>query len=213
MKSIKLRKGSEYYYPYPYFPIGYIYLSTSNVNPSTYFGGTWERIQGRFLLCANDSVAAYNAGKTGGSENVTLTTDQIPVHAHGLNSHKHSVGAHAHGLNSHTHSFSGNTGNRVTPVNSTNSTFGNGIGWKGGHNGNIAYANSQNTYCQNGWGDFNGEHRHSFSGTTGAASGNTANSTAFNSGAASGNTTNSGGGKAHTNMPPFLAIYAWKRTK
>ena len=106
MKSIKLKKGSEYYYPYPYFPIGYIYLSTSNVNPSTYFGGTWERIQGRFLLCANDSVEAYKAGKTGGSETVTLTTAQLPAHSHGLNEHVHSVGAHAHGLNSHTHTYS-----------------------------------------------------------------------------------------------------------
>ena len=64
-------------------------------------------------------------------------------------------------------------------------------------------------------------HTNSYTSTTsGAASGNTANSTAFDSGAASGNTANStafnsgskGGGGAHENMPPYLAVYVWQRT-
>ncbi len=78
-------------YPCPYFPIGYIYLSTSSVNPSTYFGGTWEQIKDKFLLTAGSS---YKAGNTGGSKtinishyhttgNCTLSINQIPAHSHG----------------------------------------------------------------------------------------------------------------------------------
>lgn len=62
---IKLKQGTNYYQPLCYFPIGYIYLSTSNVNPGQFFGGTWEPIKDRFLLLAGDT---YKAGSAGGSE-------------------------------------------------------------------------------------------------------------------------------------------------
>ena len=44
-------------------PVGSIYQSTDSTDPSTLFGGTWERIKDRFLLAAGDTFAA---GKTGG---------------------------------------------------------------------------------------------------------------------------------------------------
>ena len=40
------------------------YLSINNTNPSTYFGGAWEQIKDRFLLCCGNT---YSAGSTGGS--------------------------------------------------------------------------------------------------------------------------------------------------
>lgn len=55
------------------YPIGSIYMSVNATDPKNLFGGTWERIQGKFLLGANDSVTEYNAGKTGG--NVSHTHD------------------------------------------------------------------------------------------------------------------------------------------
>lgn len=45
------------------FPVGSIYTSINSTNPATLFGGTWEQIQGRFLLSASSS---YAAGDTGG---------------------------------------------------------------------------------------------------------------------------------------------------
>lgn len=48
------------------YPIGSIFISTNTTNPSTYFGGTWERIKGRFLLAADDST--YKIGSTGGDK-------------------------------------------------------------------------------------------------------------------------------------------------
>jgi len=46
------------------YPVGSIYISANNASPSTFLGGTWSRIQDRFLLA---SGSAYSAGATGGS--------------------------------------------------------------------------------------------------------------------------------------------------
>ena len=46
------------------WPVGSIYLSTQSTDPATFLGGTWSRIQGRFLLGASST---YPAGSTGGS--------------------------------------------------------------------------------------------------------------------------------------------------
>ena len=62
------------------FPIGYIWMSTVDTDPSTIVGGTWERIQDTFLLAAGSN---HDAGDAGGAETVTLTTSQIPAHTHG----------------------------------------------------------------------------------------------------------------------------------
>ena len=46
------------------YPIGSIYLSVNNTDPSTLFGGTWEQLKDRFLLGAGDT---YTNGATGGT--------------------------------------------------------------------------------------------------------------------------------------------------
>lgn len=52
------------------YPIGSIYMNINNTNPNELFGiGTWEQIEGRFLLGANSN---YAAGTTGGKEKVRL---------------------------------------------------------------------------------------------------------------------------------------------
>ena len=76
---IKLKQGTNYYQPLCYFPIGYIYLSTSNVNPGQFFGGTWEPIKDRFLLLAGNT---YKGGQTGGEATHKLTVDEMPSHNH-----------------------------------------------------------------------------------------------------------------------------------
>lgn len=63
------------------YPVGSIYLNVDGtVNPNNIFAGTtWVRIKDTFLLAAGDT---YTSGATGGSATVTLTTEQIPSHAH-----------------------------------------------------------------------------------------------------------------------------------
>jgi hypothetical protein len=46
------------------YPVGSIYMSVNATDPSTLFGGEWERIQDRFLLAAG---SAHTAGTTGGN--------------------------------------------------------------------------------------------------------------------------------------------------
>ena len=61
------------------YPVGSIYISTNNTNPSLLFGGTWERIKDKFLLASGDT---YSNGSTGGSATHTLTTNEMPSHKH-----------------------------------------------------------------------------------------------------------------------------------
>ena len=63
------------------YPIGAIYLSVNSINPSLFIGGTWTQLKDRFLLGSGDT---YNAGTTGGSATVTLTSAQsgVPAHNH-----------------------------------------------------------------------------------------------------------------------------------
>ncbi len=63
------------------FPVGYIYLSAVEINPETYFGGTWEQIKDKFLLMAGDT---YSAGTTGGEATHKLTWNEMPKHNHGV---------------------------------------------------------------------------------------------------------------------------------
>ena len=117
------------------YPIGSIYLSTNSNSPSTFLGGTWERIQDKFLLA---SGSTYSAGSTGGEATHTLTTSEMPKHKHGVG----YVGSGANGI------YAGMPGTSKEPTNYNNELF-------------INYA---------------------------------------------------GGDQPHNNMPPYLAVYVWKRT-
>ena len=138
---------NEKIYPCPYMPIGSIYLSVNNTNPSIYFGGTWVQIKDRFLLCCGNT---YSAGSTGGEATHKLTTSEMPSHGHDL----------VYGSKTST------SGLVVSYVGSGyNSLSLDNWSW-------VASGVRQNIYARN-----------------------------------------EGGDQAHNNMPPYLAVYVWKRTK
>lgn len=70
-KSIQLKNiNNENIYPHPYYPVGAIYLSVDNTNPSKWFSGRWELIaQGRTLVGVDTSDTDFNTvKKIGGSK-------------------------------------------------------------------------------------------------------------------------------------------------
>jgi hypothetical protein len=68
-----------------FYPVGAIYQSTNNTNPSTLMGGTWERFgNGRVLVGVDEADSDFNtSNKTGGEKKHTLTIAEIPSHSHG----------------------------------------------------------------------------------------------------------------------------------
>ena len=61
-----------------FFPVGSTYISADeNFNPNIW-GGTWVKVENRFLL----GSGSRGIGAQGGEENVTLSVDQIPSHTH-----------------------------------------------------------------------------------------------------------------------------------
>lgn len=113
------------------YPVGSIYMSVNNVNPSTLFGGTWEQISGKFLLASSSGRAA---GTTGGAETVsytpagtvgnhTLTASEMPAHTHTYAKSAATSGSTtltADQIPSHNHSYNApqaNTGSTTLTAN------------------------------------------------------------------------------------------------
>lgn len=64
------------------YPVGAIYISVMNADPSVVFGfGTWQQVEDRFLLAAGST---YEAGSTGGEAEHVLTIAEMPAHNHRL---------------------------------------------------------------------------------------------------------------------------------
>lgn len=158
------------------YPVGAIYISTVNTNPKTLFGfGTWDPIEGQFLLGANST---YTAGSSGGSP-------YLQEHTHTL-SHTHTM--------SHTHGTGISTAKYFLVTSTTGSPGDMGKMTGTGRHYFWQSDTSNDTY----WGHPQ----------------NTGDSSATNTGAASNTTTsnhNQTSGQAG-NMPPYLAVYMWKRT-
>ena len=150
------------------YPVGSIYMSVNSTEPSTLFGGTWKRLEGRFLIGAgtNSDINTngeygdlgrgdpnFAGGETGGEYRHQLTTSEMPEHNHDTNDFALVVNKNAVAI-------------KVTM----------GAQGVGGVSTNIV-PNTLATKNEDG------------------------NRTGF-----------TGGDNKHSNMPPYLAVYMWKRT-
>ena len=87
-------KNGNNYYPCP-FPVGFVVFTASKVNPSTYWGGTWEQLYGGYLyLCQNSAEKTSYTGLntqqreafTSGSTTLTAAQSGLPSHTHSYSS-------------------------------------------------------------------------------------------------------------------------------
>lgn len=65
-----------------FYPVGTIYqTSNEGFDPNVSWGGTWIKVENRFLL---GSSTGKTVGTTGGEETHTLTEAELPSHAHSM---------------------------------------------------------------------------------------------------------------------------------
>lgn len=96
------------------YPVGSIYLSVKNTNPSAFFGGTWVAWgAGRVPVGINTADGNFNTvEKTGGAAAVTLAVSQMPAHTHtftGSSAKTNSAGAHTHNIGRDTDGGAGSS--------------------------------------------------------------------------------------------------------
>ena len=217
-------------------------MSFDSTNPGNLFGGTWERIMDRFLMCIGST---YSVNATGGSTTKTISADNMPSHAHSIPAHSHTLSSHTHTMQSHTHTLSNHThtlsshthslqSHTHTPTNSANyftTCDGLNLGKNGtrrtwpASGGSVYYVHqvesgtigernatggpTNNTSSAPSNNTTNGPSNNTSGGpstanTSGPSVANTDNSTAYNTGSA-------GSGTAIDIMPPYIAVYMWKR--
>lgn len=172
------------------YPVGSIYMSMDSENPTNKFGGTWVQIEGQFLLGVNST---HTVGSSGGAETV---------------SHSHSTTAATSGSHTLTISEMPSHGHQVYVWDAAG-TVGNAYYYNGAtqttHQGARVYNNASSVWI---------------------SAGATANAAGGGRGDPSGGTALIGGNGAHTHpipalstdnqtiniMPPYTAVYIWKRT-
>lgn len=191
------------------YPVGSIYMSVNSTNPGSLFGGTWIAWgSGRVPVGVNSSDGDFNtAEKTGGAKSVSL------AHSHTVNSHTHSTGGHALTVNEipeHAHSFSGQTsttGNHAHMYRDYYQMAQTSVGTDPGRQG--VAANSDTDANPGAHTKDNGNHSHSYSGTTSSVGGSAAHSHGNTGASAPG--TNSALGTQSV-LQPYITCYMWKRT-
>ena len=104
------------------YPVGSVYLSVSNVNPSTLFGGTWAALAANYVLKTITSGTGGTTQAAGNTGSTTLDSTQCA-----LVSHKHSYSAPPDASGGHTLTPS------ETAITSHTHTYGKASTVTGGH--------------------------------------------------------------------------------
>ena len=189
------------------YPVGSIYISINSTNPSSLFGGTWERYAGgrKLVSIGNNGTTNYTSvNASGGNKSVTLSSSNLPSHNHsatptgtvtssftGKSTTTSSNGAHTH-----TVSF-GNASNEAKGFGLRTTIY---DGKDGGsyYDRPIITSDGYNKTVNNA-----GAHSHSLTpsgSVTSTFSGKTVT------------TSSKGGGSSIDIMNPYITVYIWRRT-
>lgn len=125
------------------YPVGSMYISTANVSPATFLGGTWKQHSGYVLrgatsnVTANDSTGSGNG--FGGADSVTVSS--VASHNHGgsttnSGAHEHFVGSPSN----HSWAAKYSSGNLLSTFAFTPTT----VNQAGNYGDNTMYAHSNN---------------------------------------------------------------------
>ena len=203
------------------YPVGAIYLSTSEVSPGTLFGGTWERLKDRMLIGAGD---VYKAAATGGSSKVSYTpsgTVNDTLLTAAQSGHEALSGTFTSGIqsNDHQHYVPGQTtsGENVNHTHNMNGIHTSALGQpKLGLVESPAYAGLVQVAGQSKTGTENEGHVHTINGqwTNGMSSNHTHNvAVSFAAADAKASHGHDFEGTPTTldTISPYLSVYMWKR--
>lgn len=179
------------------------WASNDPTSPASFIGGTWERVEGEFIIGAS---SAYPVGTTGGSATHTQTTAEMPSHSHSGSTG--SAGSHSHSASTDSagwHSHSGTTdwaGSHSHTIDNWYSSDGNTQG-----NPTAGYSKTGRTFSTNSA----GSHTHSFS-TNGTGS-HTHTVSIGDAGAHTHTVSigSTGSGQAMSILNPYYALYIWVR--
>jgi len=171
------------------YPIGSMYMSTVNVSPATFLGGTWISHSGYMLRGATSGVTAGQQAKDGGSDTVTLTGAQsgLKGHGHGFTQPTVNGGATNTGWISSDHSHSTTLYKAGSAGNGTGTAFSTYMNLAGSGSYGTSGVSANHYHSQVA-------HTHSVSG--GAVSD-----------AAASDATSS-----HSVVPNYKNVYIWERT-
>lgn len=153
-------------------PVGWVICDGTNSTPD---------LRNRFVVGAGD---VYAVAGTGGSDTVTLTTAQLPIHSHPGSGSSGSAGSHSHpasgstgSAGSHSHPYTASNDQNAPKDGTGNSvnrgTFGATTGSAGAHSHPVSVSIGSG-----------GSHSHPVSVSVG----------------------NAGSGNSHENRPPYYAL-------
>ena len=77
------------------YPVGSIYMTIASYNPAMLFGGSWQRIEGKFLLA---SQGGQGVTSTGGSADAVVVSHSHSVTTNNAGEHSHDLGSIKYGL-------------------------------------------------------------------------------------------------------------------
>ena len=204
------------------YPVGSLYWSMNNTNPSALFPGTtWEQIQDRFIYAVGaDTQSEELGGATDGK--ITLDEGDLPTHSHALSgetgsSSSANISGQTEWVGNHSHSrgdmeITGHLGFRPGEsfdIAVPSDTYGAFDYSYSGATVTAMESSVRDSGCQI---DFNASN--TWTGNTSDAGGHlhTVNlSMPSHTHVFSGQTSETGESKSFSIMPPYITAYCWKR--